>query len=100
MMHFDGPDYDAVLDEDRLTAQLSRVKRLMLDGRWRTLREISNSTLDPPASVSARLRDLRKSRFGAYLVERRRRGPGIRGLFEYRVVAPAELHPPLEEAFQ
>ena len=83
---FGGSTYEASLDRDRLARQLVRVKALMIgDGRWRTLDEIGAVTGDPPASVSARLRDLRKERFGAYVVERRRRGEPGRGVFEYRV---------------
>ena len=57
----------------------------MRDGAWRTLDEISVAVGAPPASVSARLRDLRKEKFGAHLVERRSRGERGRGLYEYRV---------------
>lgn len=39
------------------------------------------------ASISARLRDLRKPKFGGYVVERRRRTVGT---WEYRVSLPAE----------
>jgi hypothetical protein len=60
----------------------------MIDGQWRTLAEISAVIRCPEASVSARLRDLRKNKFGGYLVERRRRGAERRGLFEYRVCRP------------
>jgi hypothetical protein len=57
----------------------------MNDGQWRTLAEIEEITEDPQASISARLRDLRKERFGEHEVARRRRGSGQRGLFEYRI---------------
>lgn len=78
----DGATFDAVFDFDRLNAQAKRVFRVMADGEWRTLRELAGATGDPEASVSARLRDLRKPRFGGLTVERRRRG---RGLWEYRI---------------
>ena len=70
-------------DQERLRTLLERVRRLMGDGRWRTLSEISQSCGGTEASVSARIRDLRKSRNGSHLVERRNMG---RGLYEYRVV--------------
>jgi predicted ArsR family transcriptional regulator len=57
----------------------------MVDGKWRTLREIADALTIPEASASARLRDLRKERFGNYQVERQRRGEGRKGLFEYRM---------------
>lgn len=85
---FDGPDYDPDLDRDRLTTQLDRIRALMLDGGWRTLSEIAQTTGDHEASVSAQLRHLRKQRFGAYRVLKRRRGEKRRGLFEYQVLLP------------
>lgn len=69
-------------DEARLSGQLRRVKFVMLDGEWRTLDQIGSLTGAPPASVSARLRDLRKVKFGGYDVQRRRRA---RGIHEYRL---------------
>lgn len=82
---FDGATYEPEHDKARLTSQLERVKALMLDGQWRTLAEIQDSVGGTEASVSARLRDLRKSRFGGFAVDRRRRGMPSTGLFEYRV---------------
>lgn len=79
---FDGDDYVPRRDDPRLTTQLQRIWNLMCDGRWRTLEAISASTGDPPASISAQLRHLRKSRFGAHEVGRRYLG---RGLYEYQV---------------
>lgn len=82
---FNGPAYDATLDRDRLTGQILRIRDLMQDGRWRTLNEIADATQDPPASISAQLRHLRKPRFGGYTVTRRRRGEPAHGLWEYRL---------------
>jgi predicted transcriptional regulator len=83
---FGGETYEPEFDEGRLRRQLDRVRSLMTDTKWRTLAEIELATGFPQASVSARLRDLRKQKFGGWVVERRRRGEGKRGLFEYRVV--------------
>lgn len=83
---FDGETYDPELDQNRLAKQLGRVYDVMRRGAWLTLDEISQMTDDPPASISARLRDLRKRRFGAYVIERRRRGDPADGLFEYRLL--------------
>lgn len=80
---FDGDTFNQCLDGPRLTGQLYRVSSAVKDGRWRTLFEISSKTGDPEASVSARLRDLRKSRFGGFNVERRRIAGG---LYEYRLL--------------
>jgi hypothetical protein len=82
-----GKTFDAEMDGQRLAKQHKRVKEFMADGQWRTLEEIHQATGDPESSVSARLRDLRKPQHGGHIVERRRRGEGHRGLFEYRLVA-------------
>src|SRR5215207_6646304 len=88
---FDGATYDPEADHDRLGAQALRVWALVADGRWRTLAEIEVGCGDPQASISARLRDFRKPRFGAHVIERRRRGDGHRGVFEYRVCVLAAV---------
>ena len=78
----DGQTYDHERDGRRLAAQHQRVLSLMSDSKWRTLAAIALETGDPEASISARLRDLRKERFGAYCVQRRY---VARGLYEYRI---------------
>ena len=65
-------------------SQLARITALMADGRWRTLAQISQVVEGSEPAVSARLRDLRKARFGAYQVERRYIADG---LWEYRVLS-------------
>jgi len=92
--HFNGPEYVPARDHARLTKQLDRIRRLMLDGRWRTLKQIATITHDPETSVSAQLRHLRKPRFGSYIVNRRHSGDRRAGLFEY------QLRPPQEDAPQ
>ena len=88
--HFNGPDYDPEFDDERLTKQLDRIFNLMKDGNWRTLSEISQITGDPPASISAQLRHLRKERFGSHTVMKRNRGDREHGLFEYRLILNVE----------
>ena len=70
--HFDGETFDPVIDGKRLTSQLERVRALMSDGKWRTLAEIHAVVGGSEAGVSARLRDLRKQRFGGHNVVRQR----------------------------
>jgi hypothetical protein len=82
----DGEAFDRALDGKRLNAQTQKVFDLMKDGQWRTLAAISEATGAPEASVSARLRDLKKRKFGGFRVERRRVGEGRSGLWEYRVL--------------
>lgn len=82
----DGATFDPGIDTIRLNDQMRRVADVMGDSRWRTLAEIAEVTGDPEASVSARLRDFRKPRFGALAVHRRRRDG--KGLYEYRLTLP------------
>jgi hypothetical protein len=87
---FEGPAYDPEFDRNRLANQLGRIYGCMRDGKWRTLAEIRLETTDSEASISAQLRHLRKPRFGRYVVERRHRGDPKDGLYEYRVLPPAD----------
>jgi hypothetical protein len=82
-MQFDGNTYDKERDHDRLQGQSKRIFDLMKDGVWRTLRMIAEQTGDPESSVSARLRDLRKTRFGGHTVLRATLTAGV---FKYRVI--------------
>jgi hypothetical protein len=94
---YSGPEYVRERDRPRLLSQSERIFNLMRDGLWRTLPEIAKLTGDPPASISAQLRHLRKPKFGSHAVERRsRRG----ALFEYRLIVQqkgpvGEVHPGL-----
>ena len=84
---FDGETVDGELDGARLERLLDRVRDYMLGQDFETLAAIRAACGGTEASVSARLRDLRKARFGGYTVERRR-VPGLdphAGLWEYRV---------------
>jgi hypothetical protein len=81
---------DPAVDNERLWRQLRRVYNAMADCRWRTLAQLEALTGDPQASISARLRDLRKPRFGANTVERER-VHADRGLYAYRLVEPHQL---------
>ena len=83
-MSFGGKTFDEGLDGNRLRKQLSAVWTFMFDGQWHTLKELSKAVGAPEASVSARLRDLRKKKFGGYVVERMRI-PNGNGLHIYRV---------------
>lgn len=86
-LRFDGITYDPERDRERLSKQLYSVLEVMKDGQWRTLPELSKATNSPEASVSARLRDLRKPRFGGHSVEREY---VKKGLFKYRLILNEE----------
>lgn len=82
---FDGKTYEKDRDQVRLSGQLGKVYDLMRDGEWRTLRQIRDVIGSASeTSVSARLRDLRKRRFGSHQVARKE-APGMKGLFLYRL---------------
>jgi hypothetical protein len=87
---FGGATYDPEQDRDRLVTQLGRVRDVMFDGQWHTLAELVVKCGGSDASVSARIRDLRKKRFGAYNVESKR----VRdGLWVYRLELPDGVYP-------
>lgn len=82
LQSFDGATIVRKRDNQRLQIQLAKVRRAMWDGQWRTLSELAEAVDAPQASVSARIRDLRKPKYGAYNIERRYVS---RGLYEYRI---------------
>lgn len=85
MVRFHGPDVTRK-DEKRLTGLLQRVYDFMADGRWHTLSEIRDACGGSEASVSARLRDLRRPERGKYTIERERTSePGV---FVYKMRQP------------
>jgi hypothetical protein len=92
---YGGESFNPVADTKRLNKQCAAVYQLMHDGRWRTPSDIEAATGFNWASASARLRDLRKDRFGHFRVERRRKGDAERGLFEYRLLPPEPREPDL-----
>lgn len=79
---FDGDTFDATLDGPRLTGAMERVRKVMADHQWHTLAEVAERAKCSEAGASARVRDLRKTKFGAYTVHRRRVAGG---LWEYRM---------------
>jgi hypothetical protein len=71
-----------------LNRQADDVWRVMSGGEWQSLRTIAAKTGHPEASISARLRDFRKARFGSHIVERM----AWRGRrFRYRLVRRVEV---------
>ena len=76
---YGGSTYTPARDFGRLDSQLSRVRSLMSDGEWRSLSGIRERIGGGEASISARLRDLR--RLGKTVERRHVRD----GLWEYRV---------------
>ena len=83
---FDVDTYDAEQDCDRLTGQLLRVYERMRGGGWHSLAELSEACGGSEASISARIRDLRKAKYGAHTIERQRQSP-FTGTWIYRMAA-------------
>jgi len=80
---FDGATYSHDRDHVRLGKQMLAVVEVLKDGDWHTLAELSQRTGYPEASISARIRDCRKARFGGKeIVSDYVR----RGLWRYRLV--------------
>jgi len=77
-MPFDGNTYDTKRDYRRLSTQLISVREFLEDhrGSFFTLAELEHELDYPQASISARLRDLRKTKFGSYVIARRYRSAG------------------------
>lgn len=92
----DGDTFDSGEDESRLNIQMNRTWGVLSDYQWHTPAELEQRVGDSWASVSARVRDLRKPRFGGHRIESRR-VPGGKGLWEYRLAAPDGLSPTLQE---
>ena len=95
---FGGRTYDPSRDFIRLKGQLLRVWKVLQDHRWHTLAEIAKAASalrtdggrDSEAAVSARLRDFRKVKFGAHVLQARNEGGG---LWWYRLWKAVERDP-------
>ena len=71
----------------KLSAHIAAVRSVMRSRSWITLREIELALMKRNIfielqSVSARVRDLRKDKFGAHRVDRRYAGNGV---WEYKL---------------
>ena len=86
---FGGSTVGAV-DTPRLNAQLQRVMDVMRAGGWWTPEELEAATGDRWASISARIRDLRKTWAGGHTVERERVKAGG-GTYRYRLILRAAV---------
>jgi hypothetical protein len=80
---FGGVTFDRDRDHPRLSNQARAVWAALSDGQWHTLGTLHEATGYPEASISARIRDLRKPQFGGCEVEREY---VKRGLWRYRLV--------------
>jgi len=84
---FDGDTIDQARDGGRLRKQYNDVFRLMGDGEEHRLAWLARMTGHPESSISARIRDMRKEKFGGHTVERRFI---CAGLYSYRLIIKEE----------
>ena len=84
-VQFDGDTYEPSQDYHRMRTLLDRVSLFMNDCEWHTLAEIHEACGGSESGCSARLRDLRKPKFGSHHIVRVRRFGGV---FAYRSVFP------------
>lgn len=82
---FDGATFDAKKDGARLACALDRVRAAMSDGEWWTIAKLALKAHCSEAGASARIRDLRKLKFGLHKIQSRR-VHGAGGLHEYRIL--------------
>lgn len=73
---FDGVTFD-VADERRLETQLGRTYVKLRLGEWETLASLATYTGSSEAGVSARIRDLRKPKWGNHTIEADRTDTGL-----------------------
>ena len=85
--HRGGKTFCWARDYARLNIQAADVWSVMTDRKWHTLSEIAKRTGHPEASVSARLRDFRKKRFGKHIVEAQRAPNGAQWIYRLVVVS-------------
>jgi len=86
------PGLETSADRERIGRQREVVKAFMLYAGWVTLEDAQKEiqakygVFVPLPSLSARFRDMRKPRYGGYLVKRQYLGEG---LYRYRLFEPA-----------
>lgn len=89
---FDGATYDRELDGSRLRVQLEAVKKVLSDGKPHTILDFIYCS-GSEAGQRARIRDLRKVKFGRHVILRARE---TNGLFSYRMALCAQCRAPLD----
>lgn len=78
----DGSTFSRSRDGVRLNEQCQDVFNFLSDNCWHTLREAHERTGHPEASISARIRDLKKERFGGFKISKRYIN---NGLWQYKM---------------
>jgi hypothetical protein len=84
---FDGQSARPI-DTPRLAGQMLAVYRLMENGEYWTLSDLAGKVGGLETSISSRIRDMRKARWGSRKIETRYIGNGVR---QYRLVLDQEV---------
>jgi len=84
----DGETFDGSRDRIRLDTAMGRIFNFMQDAKWHTLAELAEVGVCSESCASARIRDLRKPKFGGFHVSRSHCG---NGLWKYRLAGKAEV---------
>lgn len=84
----DGITFEKEHDRKRLDRHRDLIFKFMSDGLWHTPASICEALGTDWASSGARLRDLRKPKFGGWDVQRKRSGDPDSGCWIYRMVRP------------
>ena len=85
------PAFVPEIDEPRTLPNQDKILRLMIDGQWRTYREIGASTGLPAETIGSHLRNLRMDKGGGYVLCRRPRLHREAGLYEYQLLEPGSV---------
>jgi hypothetical protein len=80
--------WDEQRDGARIAKQRDDIWNAIRDGNWYTLSQLEQTTGHPQSSISARLRDFRKARYGSHRIER---GYVDRGLWQYRLADNVQI---------
>lgn len=89
MRAFDGKTYEPAFDRKRLFRALRKIFDIMCDHDWHTIHELAQLCCISETSASARIRDLRKERFGSFEVKAQRVNDGI---WQYRLTGKRFIH--------
>ncbi len=84
-------NWETPQDRARVAPQRTAVFQLMSDNRWWTIDDLASAVTDiiskhvTSQSISARIRDLRKTQYGGHTVNRQRSKSSL-GLYYYQLI--------------
>ena len=86
-----APETTTKEDFRRMDTQRSRLEWILTNhpGKWWTLRELGHMAVASETGISARLRDMRKDKYGGYDIQAENTG---KGLWRYRIAVEENTH--------